>query len=107
MKGFYYISYPSFLGHNPKNILTFFLFDFDNDCYYSYNSQKSNFESKLKDNKTDKIYNDFDELVLEFGKMRNINVDRFIKNKHVYHENALKYIIENSQQINFKIIIIA
>lgn len=36
-----------------------------------------------------------DELVLEFGKIRNINVDRFIKNKHVYHENALKYIIEN------------
>jgi hypothetical protein len=36
-----------------------------------------------------------DELVLEFGKVRNINIDRFIKNKQVYHENVLKYIIEN------------
>jgi hypothetical protein len=65
MKGFYYINYPSFLGHDTKNILTFFVFDFDNDCYYSYISQKSNFESKLKYNKKDKIDNDFDKLILK------------------------------------------
>lgn len=35
------------------------------------------------------------ELIGEFGKLRNINTDRFIKNKQQYHDNVLKYIIEN------------
>jgi hypothetical protein len=96
MKGFYYINYPSFLGHNPKNILTFFLIDFDNDCYYSYNSQKSNFESKLKDNKKDKINDDFDKLILK--KVMIINDETFNRLldtqlflfKQNYSHNALK-----------------
>jgi hypothetical protein len=36
-----------------------------------------------------------EELILEFGKVRNMSVERFIKNKQVYHDNVFKFITEN------------
>jgi hypothetical protein len=36
-----------------------------------------------------------DEFVIEFGKVRNISIERFFKNKQNYHDNVLKYISEN------------
>lgn len=41
---------------------------------------------------TDKF---IDELISEFGKVRNISTERFVKNRETYQENVMKFIVEN------------
>ena len=49
-----------------------------------------------EENKFKNLTEEFlDEFIIEFGRERNINVEKFKKNKQLYQDNILKFIIEN------------
>lgn len=65
MKGLIIVNYPEFLKHNPKDIMTLIVLDFNKDCYFTYNSQNYNFNKKLKNTKNKGIKKRFDEILLK------------------------------------------
>jgi hypothetical protein len=53
-----------------------------------------------KDAKYKQIVENFlEEYIAEFGKMKKMTVDRFLKNKQMYQDNILKYISENKVEL--------
>jgi hypothetical protein len=40
-----------------------------------------------------------EEIIQEFGKMKKMAVERFVKNKQLYQETIIKYIMENKAEL--------